>query len=168
VHFIGLEFIFQLLKYLFIYDICGHVGGAFPTYIARFQTIFHKGTVFIALKEHPLLKSIFQNGEELVQTFHISPFEFTLVEDAVDMDVCLYHVKQGQFQVHMTFIGLDSRVPCGKYSNVDFVHFVWQFNDMLGFRRQAMKILPDPSTGHMRLLYLRHYSVASIGWTFTS
>jgi hypothetical protein len=75
----------------------------------------------------------------------------------------------------VTCIGIDAGIPCGVSSNVDFVHFVCLNNDMLGFRRHALTFLPDPRTGHEdtllthgHLLCLRHYSVASMGWSFVS
>jgi hypothetical protein len=71
-------------------------------------------------------------------------------------------------------VGFDSRYST-EYSNVDFFHFVWANTGILGFRRHALAFLPDPSTGHGdvlaspgRLVYLRHYRVASEGWMVTS
>jgi hypothetical protein len=95
VNFIGLSFMFRLLEYLFAVDICCHVSGAYPSYLAGFQTSFASATMFIALKEHPLLNLIFQPGEEPMQTFYIGPFHFILLHDVNDMDVCHYHVKLG-------------------------------------------------------------------------
>jgi hypothetical protein len=91
-----------------------------------------------------------------------------------DLDVCQYHVKWGNETMIVTCVGIDSAI-CGVSCNVDFVHFVWEDNDMLGFRRHALTFLPDPRTGHGdvlpengRLLCLRQYTVASMGWVFVS
>jgi hypothetical protein len=71
--------------------------------------------------------------------------------------------------------GVDSRGFPDEYSNVDFVHFLWENIGVPGFRRHALTYLPEPSTGHGdvlaspgRLLCLRHYRVASEGWMTTS
>jgi hypothetical protein len=79
---------------------------------------------------------------------------------------CRYQVTEGDFSIIIMFIGVDSTVPCGRCSTVDFVHFIWQ-NDMLGFRRHALAFLPESPLNHGRLLCLRHYRVASIGWSFS-
>jgi hypothetical protein len=65
------------------------------------------------------------------------------------------------------FIGIES-VSCGVYNNADFVHFIWENKNMLFFRRHALTFLPTPGDTNSRLLCLRHYRVASEGWTFTS
>jgi hypothetical protein len=43
------------------------------------------------------------------------------------------------------FLGINP-VPCGKYSNCDFVNFFWHNLDVYGFGKHALTILPDPST----------------------
>jgi hypothetical protein len=169
VNFIGLSFMYNLLKYLFgiyIY-ICCHASGAYPSYLAGFQTSFAGATIFIAPKEHPFINLIFQLGEETLQIFHMGPFKFILFEDVDDMDVCRYHVKLGEYTMPVTFIGVDSGIPCGTQSKVDFVKFIWLDNNMLGFRRHALTFLPILHD-HGRLLCLRHYRVASMGWNFIS
>jgi hypothetical protein len=148
VNFRGLGLVFPILRFLYRNDIRGHVGGSYPSYLAWFQTSFNSATVFLELKENPVIKLIFQIGAEPLQTFNTGRFEFSLFEDVEDMDVCRYHVKLVDCQVLITFLGIDS-VACGYHSNVDFVHFVLQFNDMLGFRRHAITSLPDPTTGYI-------------------
>jgi hypothetical protein len=69
--------------------------GFYPTYLAGFQTSFAGVCMFIALKEHALVKFIFQIGEEPQQTFHIGPFRFILIADVDGMNVCRYHVTLG-------------------------------------------------------------------------
>jgi hypothetical protein len=63
----------------------------------------------------------------MVQIFHFGPFEFTLLEAVDGMDVCQYRVMRGLLEFEMVFVGVHSEVPCGTSSNVDFVHFVWNF-----------------------------------------
>jgi hypothetical protein len=161
-NFIGLGFMFRILDYLFAVDICCHVSGAYPSYFAGFQTSFAGVNIFIALKEHPFLNLIFQIGEEPMQTFYIGPFQFILFQDLEEMDICRQHVTLGDYTIIIRFIGIDARVPCGHYLNVDFVHFVWLNNAMLSFRRHALTFLPDSTNVHGRLLCLSHYRVGSI------
>jgi hypothetical protein len=75
VNFTGLSFMVALLKVFFDANICCHVGGDFPTYLAGVQTFFEGVTMFIALKDNPLLKLIFQIGENTPGVFFIlDPF----------------------------------------------------------------------------------------------
>ena len=65
VNFIALRFMFDLLKHFLRHDICCHIGGAFPTYLAGLQTGFQRVTFFIALRNSLLLNLLFQRGETL-------------------------------------------------------------------------------------------------------
>jgi hypothetical protein len=51
----GLPFVVALLKFLFDAYICCHMGGDYPSYVAGVQTFYDGVTLFIALKDHPLL-----------------------------------------------------------------------------------------------------------------
>ena len=55
-NFIALRFMYELLKHFVRRDICFHVGGSFPTYLAGLQTGLNRVKVFVALKNNPLLK----------------------------------------------------------------------------------------------------------------
>ena len=50
VNYIALRFTYELFKHFVLRDICCHVSGSFPTYLAVLQTGFSRVTVFIALK----------------------------------------------------------------------------------------------------------------------
>ena len=158
---------FALLKEFFKNDICCHVGGSFPTYLAGVQTRFRRVAFFIALKYTMLLNLIFQRGVLNTANFQVGEFEFTLLDILDESDVCRYIVKQGEQEFYISFVGIDWSVDCGTISNVDFVYFMWRCiqHDFL-FRRHAITVLPDPNGGPLRLLCLRQYSVPSIGWTF--
>ena len=71
VNFVALRFIYQLLEHFVQLDICCHVGGSFPTFLAGLQTTFNRVTVFIALKDNPLLHLIFKKGDTLREIFYI-------------------------------------------------------------------------------------------------
>ena len=154
--FIGLAFIFQNLKQLFRHDICCHVMGSFPAYISGFITSFQKFEVFIDLRDNTMIDLIFQRCLEVVRIFGIGAFVFTFEQVMVGIDICRYRVRRGEFEVEMVFVDIDSTVPCGNYSNVYFVHFVWQHLEQFRFQRHDLTFLPDPSTGYSQLLCLRH------------
>ncbi len=42
VNLIALRFMFELLKHFLRHDVCYHIGGAFPTYLAGLQTDFQR------------------------------------------------------------------------------------------------------------------------------
>ena len=61
----AVRFIFALMKRFFRHDICCHVGGFFPTYLAGLQTRCERVIISIAVKEVPLLNLILQRVGEL-------------------------------------------------------------------------------------------------------
>jgi hypothetical protein len=81
------------------------------------------GSLFIALKDHPLLRLTFQNGEDPPSVFSIGPFEFALLQNADSGHACQYHVKLGDDTQIVACLGIDSQI-CNVSCNVDFVHFV--------------------------------------------
>ena len=166
---VALNFMFALLREFFNNDICCHVGGSFPTYLAGVQTRFRRVPFFIALKYNTLLNLIFQRGVLNTANFQVGEFEFTLLDIMDGSDICRYIVKKGEQEFYISFVGIDCAVDCGTISNVDFVYFMWRCirHDFL-FRRHAITILHDPSSGTLRLLCLRHYDVPSIGWMYGS
>jgi hypothetical protein len=122
--FIGLEFIFVFLKLFFIQETCCHVGGPLPTYLAWLQTSYRMVAIFMAMKDDSVVKLIFRRREELVETFYLRPFRFTLREVVPGIDSCLYQVRSGLLEFEIECVGIDSEVPCGNLSNVELVHFV--------------------------------------------
>jgi hypothetical protein len=69
--FIGFEFLSLLLKFFFIQEICCHLGGSLPTYLAGLQASYRLVAIFMAMKDDPEVKLIFQRREELVETFYL-------------------------------------------------------------------------------------------------
>ena len=147
--------------------------GPFPHMLRVYRHHITWLLYLVALKDNPLINLLFQKREEIVRTFTISLFQFTIQQVDVANDVCLYSVKRGRFSVMMGFIGVDSWITCGKYSNVSFVHFIWQYFEQFGIRKHALTILPAPHTraslsNRLRLLCLRHYRAASTRCNFYS
>jgi hypothetical protein len=121
--FTALTFVFRLLKLLFSFNICGHVTGSYPAFIAGFQKYTDSITITIALKGCSVINLLFRNLEELVLTFQIGAFQFTLQQLDIDIgDIYRYDVRLGELELSVLFIGVYS-VPCGNYSNVNFVNF---------------------------------------------
>ena len=141
--------------------------ASFPTYLAGLQTGFIRVTEFIALKNNPLLKLIFQNGDTLKEIFYIGHSRFALYQHLPHIYVCRYVVSRGGLQYRISFLGIDTDVESGTGSNVDLVHFVWRHCEaMYTFRKHAITFLYDRDGFVQRLLCLRQYDVPSAGWFF--
>ena len=169
VNLVALRFMFDLLKHFWRHDICCHINGSFPTYLAGLQTGYHRVSFFIALKESPLLNLLFQRGETQRDVFALGGFHFTLYQNLHHADVCRYVVRRGTSEFYFTFLGIDSLVECDTRSNIDFAHFIWDTVEaQYAFRRHAIALFPDRERFTIRLLCLRHYDVPSVGWTFSS
>jgi hypothetical protein len=87
VNFTGLGLMYLLLESFYSANICAHVGGTYPTYVAGVLTSFRSATIFIALKQGLWLNFIFRRREELLNSFHTGPFIFTL-HSSNGEDVC--------------------------------------------------------------------------------
>ena len=169
VNLAALRFVFDLLTHFLRHDVCCHIAGAFPAYLAGVQTGVQRVSFFIALKESPLINLIFQRGETLRDSFYLGRYHFELYQDLQHMDACRYVVRRGSLQYAFSFLGIDSPIDCGTSSNVDFIHFVWgHFEAQYVFRRHAITLLPARDGFTTRLLCLRQYDMPSAGWTFGS
>jgi hypothetical protein len=67
----GLQFIAALLKLFFELRICCHCNVELPTFIAGFLKFCNSASILFALKDHPVLKLIFQI-EDNTQPYFIS------------------------------------------------------------------------------------------------
>ena len=70
---------FDHFKRFFKFDICMHVMGSYPAYVAGLLPSFDCVMVFVALKDHPTLNFLFQRRSELVQTFDNGPIVFNFL-----------------------------------------------------------------------------------------
>ncbi len=84
--------------------------ASFPTYLAGLQTGFNRVTVFIALKNNPLLKLVFQKRYTLREKFYIGHSRFALYQHLPHIDVCRYVVSRGGLQYRISFLGIDKEV----------------------------------------------------------
>ena len=80
----------------------------------------------MALKSTTLIILVFQRAGAPVENFQVGEFEFTLIDNLVDLYVCRYIVRLGEQNYWISFVGIDGAIDCRKLSNVDFVHFMWQ------------------------------------------
>jgi hypothetical protein len=69
----GLASISALLQFFFGLRICCHCNGEFPSYIAGYQTSFNSASLLFALKDHPVLRVIFQIDEDSPAVFNLRP-----------------------------------------------------------------------------------------------
>ena len=83
-----------------------------PTYLAGLETVFHRVSFFIALKESPFVNLIFQKGGTLRDAFYIVRFHFTLYQNLPHADVCRCVVKRGSLDYCSTILGSDSIIEC--------------------------------------------------------
>ena len=64
-----------------------------PPTLRGVQTHFNKVTIFIALRNAPLINSVFQKVEILRETIYVGQFQFTLFQNLQHLDVCRYFVR---------------------------------------------------------------------------
>jgi hypothetical protein len=91
----GLAFISALLEFFFGVRICCHINGEFPTYIAGYQTSFNSASILFALKDHPILRLIFQIEADSPAVFNLGTICFTLLRDVENTDVSVPHQPGG-------------------------------------------------------------------------
>ena len=158
---------FNLPKHFWRHDICCHIGGSFPNYLAVLQTVFQRVSFFIALKNSPLINLIFQRGETPREAFYIDRYHFTLYQNLQHADVCRYVVRRCSLQYYFAFLGIDSIGEWDIKSNVEFIHFVWRnMEAQYSFRQHAITLLPDQECFTFLLLCIKNYDEASARWTF--
>jgi hypothetical protein len=64
-------------------------------------------------------------------------------------------------------LGVDSFSPCGPYSNVNFIHYMWEHLELSYFKKYAITMLPRhdrDSNSRPRVLYLNHHRAQSDSW----
>jgi hypothetical protein len=71
-----------------------------------------------------------------------------------------YTIKCGVETAALRIVSVDSAVPCGPRSNLDFTHFVWS-TFAYYCTNCAMVVLPSQTSGD-KIIYTRHYK-AEIG-----
>ena len=114
--------------------------------------------------DNPILRLVFQKGQNEIQNFIIDSFHFELLQ--VLNDSCVYRVRLGNYSTIMFFLDVDADSRCDYRSNVEFVHFVWNNFEPFSVRIFAITFLrsvnvPAPLNisvalpSKTRLLYLK-------------
>ena len=84
----------------------------------------------------------------------------------------IYRVRLDNFNMTMSFFGIDADSRCDYRSNVDFVHFMWHNFERFSVRKIAITILPSdnrkplfphpfPIPIFTKLVYLKYYRAFS-------
>jgi hypothetical protein len=144
---------------LYLHGLCCFLTGSFVYYIAGTYQAYAAAILFIAMDDTPLKNLLFQ--KTTTHYFTIDDFHLHLLDEHPAIDVVIYMLVKDDFSIPLFIFGIDSTHPCGPYSNVDFTYFVWQYFEMLSFRKCAMTLIPGDLFSRPRILYLTHNGVAS-------
>jgi len=134
----------RLLFIFYQHRLCFFFTGSFVGFIAGFLNSFRAVSFFIILDDHPIIRLIFQKGESIIQNFNIGSFQFDLMQ--MLNDSCIYRVRNENFNMLMFFYGIDTDSRCNYCSNVNFVHFIWDYFEGFSIRKFAITLLPKDSS----------------------
>jgi hypothetical protein len=144
------------------------MSGTFVQYTAGILDDYQGTMLFVALTEHPLLKTIFQKHFRgfYVEQFNMNEFKFTLIGIMPRYNVFRYTMFCGDFTMTLLLVGVDVTRFCNPFYNVDFVHFFWDNYRSFSFKKYAITVLPPPSSSiaEPRMLWLQYYRAKSNGW----
>jgi hypothetical protein len=127
---------------------------------------YASATVFVVLTNAPILDLILRRGPYPSQKFVIQGFKFVFDGAENDLDIYFYRVTRGaKFGMLISFFAVDSSTPCGPPSNLNFMHFIWEFSERLWFPKYAILHFPS-NCRHPRLMFFKYYRTNSDGWTY--
>lgn len=159
----------RFLRVLFGYNVCCFLGGSVVNYVAGSIPAFTGAVLYIAMDvQVPLQRFLLQR--ELTHTLLIGrDFQLHLLQIIWELDCFIYVLICESFSIPLAIYGIDHTAPvCDPRSNVDLVHYVWEYVELLPCRRYAMALVPsfDPTVSpHPRMFYLAHHRVESDGYT---
>jgi hypothetical protein len=149
-----------LLWVLCGYDLCCAVGGAFTCYTAEMISDFRFVSLFAVACENVHLLNLIQARPNPI--FNIGPFTFELVQRDENLEFS-YIVTLGDDAVLVVLTPIDSTSrEVGSFSNLDFAHFLWKYNEQYNFCRRS--IIAFPIRGRVRILYVQHHRARIDGW----
>jgi hypothetical protein len=135
-----------LLRVLHRHRLCCFLTGTFTIFTAGILHSYASATVFIVLTNAPILDLIFRRGPHSSQEFIIQGFKFVFGGAENDLDIYFYRVIGVQNLVCWSlFFGIDSSIPCGPPSNLNFMHFIWEQSKSLLFVKYAILLFPSNS-----------------------
>jgi hypothetical protein len=87
-------------------------------------------------------------ADNINPTFSVGDFTFRNLGSFIDdEDFYIYEVTRGTaFRVQFFILGVDVSAPTGVLSNVDFIHFVWNYFEFISHKRFALTRIPSGFT----------------------
>jgi len=117
--------IYNFLHSFHKFRLCCFLTGTFVLFSAGVLDSFDEMTLFIAMKDSPVLNFIFQKFR--FPKFMIDDFTFDLIRADRKEDKFHYIVSSEEdFNMMVCIIGIDTNKHVGPFSNIDFVHFIWE------------------------------------------
>ena len=130
--------------------------------VFRRGSIFFRWDVFMSMTDSPVLNFIFQTFR--FPKFMIDDFTFNLVRTDRKADTFHYIVYYEGFNMMVCIIEIDTRKHCGPFSNIEFIHFVWENFLRFSCKKFAMALSPRGSFKLPKLFCLKYYRAVSEGW----
>ena len=121
VRFPNAQMIYKFLHSLFRYHLCCFLAGTYVLFTSGCQNYFDGISVYIAMRDVPLLSYIFQKFH--YPNFLLDQFSLSLPYKE-EHDVWHYVVSFENFVMPVIILGIDTTKHFGLLSNIDLVHFV--------------------------------------------
>jgi hypothetical protein len=150
------------LYILFRRDVFCFFTGLYLHYVAEVinvdENVCDRATMFVALTQKSILQILFRRVENPPIVFNVDGYTFTY-EGFVGVDSFVWRVSRDNFEIAITFHGIDVEVHCDSKSNLDLIRFTWTYFERFTFVKYAMCIIRlDPVTDpcEATALYLQH------------
>jgi hypothetical protein len=155
------------LHLLFLHHTCCFLSGSFVNYVAGNFMSYGAAVLFIA-KADTRIQNLLLQRDMTFPYIHLDGYHLYLTEQHPDDDAYLYVLQRDRFQIPLIIFAIDTEQPfCNPFSNVDFVHYVWEYLELFSFKMHAITYVPhhdgNPSSPP-RLVYLTHRRAGCEGW----
>jgi hypothetical protein len=156
--------IFELLLLrLFQLNICCHLSGSFETCAAGVFQSYSAAMLYLTITDNHFVNLFLQKGPIDIEDFYFDEFHFRLVDKDPLPDSC-YNFSKGDFKTKLNVIGIDTSSPCFPFSNVDFVHFIWQNFEQFTLKIYSITSLPSEVGSQPKMSYLKYHRTKSYRW----
>ena len=162
IRFPSVKIIYNFLHIFHRFRLCCFLSGTFVLFSAGVLDSFDGMSLFIAMTDSAILNFIFQKFH--FPKFMIDDFTFDLVHSDRKEDTFHYTVSSKDFNMMVCITGIDTNNHCGPFSNIDFVHFVWENLLRFSYKKFAMALSPRGSFRLPKLMCLKYYRAESEGW----
>jgi hypothetical protein len=159
----------HLLIQLLRHGTCCCLSGSFVNYLAGVFHNYMPATLFIAMDSTPIQNLLFKKGALIIHSLQLYGLSFEVLRIYPHNDICVYRLSKDHFSIILIVVGIDATIFCRSFSNVDFVHFVWDHLEKFAFKIYSITIIPtkvDSSIlmySNPTILYLRNYRADSEG-----